>query len=503
MKKVTAAIHSLLTKTGNALKLLPRLIRKPAVIRHWLLSSYLAQVCLVLVIFLMPSIIPSAVDAQLEKLYPPITNHMMFGLVKHTEPDPRLEGRQKLARILLWTGSCGLVLYLLLLHIPVAIKRANGLASEHERKADEMAQSQPSASILLYHSALSLASDPEHEAVLSRKLSTLDEHLSSQGKHDQKISVTSKRTSGAAKTVVLEKSSTQPSRKEGPPSQTDQRVADSADDDDIGPAGRYRIKQELGRGAMGIVYHAHDQVLGRDVALKQIPTYLSHDQQLLARFRQEAMALARLNHPHIVQVYDLVEDSDQAWIAMEFVEGEDLEKSLQKSGSLLLQKALPLGLQLAKALAYAHERGVIHRDFKPANILLTHRGLPKITDFGLAKLTESKVHTQEGFLLGSPAFMSPEQAAGKDCDARSDIYALGVTLYKMLTGRLPFEGDVASVIAQKLTREPTLLPDFDENFPEQLKNLISRMVAKNPADRPATMPAVTEALKSLLEVQVT
>jgi serine/threonine-protein kinase len=259
--------------------------------------------------------------------------------------------------------------------------------------------------------------------------------------------------------------------------------------------GRYEVIKQLGKGAMGIVYRAHDHVLERDVALKQIPVYLSHDHQLIERFRQEARALARLCHPHIVQVYDFVQDGEQAWIAMELVEGEELEKSLQESGTMSIGDTVRIGGQLAEALDYAHKRGVIHRDFKPANVLLTQQGSVKITDFGLAKLAQSSIHTQEGSILGSPAYMSPEQAAGRDSDARTDIYALGVTLFKMLIGRFPFEGEIESVIAQKLTKDPPPLSVLNEQIPEQLNCLVSQMLAKEPDKRPANMHTVAEALK--------
>jgi serine/threonine-protein kinase len=359
------------------------------------------------------------------------------------------------------------VIFLLFVYIPRAISQATAIARKRENEADALSASQPSESIILYDSALSLASDPEYEASLRDKLKKLDERLSKTTEHKHGVRAEPKSTVGMEQTIGLE-----------------------AGD------GRYCIQEELGRGAMGIVYRAHDRVLARDVALKQLPVYLRQNQQLVVRFQREAKALARLSHPHIVQVYDFVQDDEQAWIAMEFVKGLDLEQTLRETDGLAIDEAVRLGIQLAEALAYAHERGVIHRDFKPANVLLPKNGLAKITDFGLAKLAQSSVYTQEGSVLGSPAYMSPEQAAGEATDQRSDVYALGVTLYQMLTGRVPFAGDMKSVIAQKLAKDPAPLIQHNAHIPEKLDRLVLQMLAKEPDKRPASMDAVAEALKA-------
>ena len=248
---------------------------------------------------------------------------------------------------------------------------------------------------------------------------------------------------------------------------------------------------------MGVVYRAHDRVLDRDVALKQLSSHFSKDKDVIARFKQEAKALARLSHPNIVQVYDFVQEGDQGFIAMELVEGHNLAVYLHDKGAMPISETVQLATQMAKALAYAHKRGVVHRDFKPANVILSMEGDAKITDFGLAKIAQSSVHTQVGSLLGSPAYMSPEQAQGKVADASSDTYALGVALYEMLSGRLPFTGDLESVIAQKLTSIPNPLSALNGKIPVQLNRLVFQMLEKEPDNRTESMNMVVEVLKSI------
>jgi serine/threonine-protein kinase len=254
--------------------------------------------------------------------------------------------------------------------------------------------------------------------------------------------------------------------------------------------------------SMGVVHLGHDRILARDVALKQLPNQFDKDKDTIERFKQEAVALARLSHPHIVQVYDFVQEDDQAWIAMELVEGQDLDKHLRESASLPNGDTVQLGIQMAEALAYAHKRGVIHRDFKPENVILTSENSAKITDFGLAKLARSCIHTQIGSIMGTPAYMSPEQAQGKEVDSRSDIYAFGVTLYRMLAGRLPFEGDMESIMAQKLTAEPNQIPDLEERIPERLRQIVIKMLNKKLDKRPTSMDEIAETLKTVSKTLV-
>lgn len=265
-----------------------------------------------------------------------------------------------------------------------------------------------------------------------------------------------------------------------------------------GPGGRYQIDEELGRGAMGVVYRARDTVLEREVALKELPSRLVRERSLAERFRIEARALAKLTHPGIVQVYDLVENDAGMWIAMELVSGGSLDAPLEQ-GSPPLGEALRLGAEMADALAHAHSQGVVHRDFKPHNVLLTPEGRPKITDFGLAKVArEGPKLTQVGAIMGSPAYMSPEQAAGGDIDHRADAYAFGATLYQMLVGRCPFEGNTASILAAHITQPAPDPADFGVELPAALRTLLASLLAKEPADRPNDLAVVAEELRRVV-----
>ena len=491
MEKTAEVFQDLKTKTYDSIRFAPKIVRKPKIFLYWLFTARWAQLALLLVVLGLPKFIPSILDTGLEKLYPPITEKKFYGIIKKTRPNPLLESRQKMARIILWTGSGGLVVFLLMLHIPQAISKTTAIAQKRESEADDLSDSQPSSSVMLYNSALSLASDPIHETSIRNKIKKIDKRVSKENylkNSESKVSdeaETMRFESGAQNSFYL---------------QRDEEKKGSHDfkADGIGSNQRYIIQHELGRGAMGVVYRAHDRILDRNVALKQLSGHFSKDRDVIARFKQEAKALARLSHPNIVQVYDFFQEGDQGFIAMELVEGENLADYLPDKGVMPISEIVQLATQMAKALAYAHKRGVVHRDFKPANVILSIEGDSKITDFGLAKIAQSSVHTQVGSFLGSPAYMSPEQAQGKVADASSDIYALGVALYEMLSGQLPFKGDLESVIAQKLTSIPIPLSALNRKIPEQLNRLVIHMLEKEADNRPESMDIVVEILKSIL-----
>jgi len=252
--------------------------------------------------------------------------------------------------------------------------------------------------------------------------------------------------------------------------------------------GRYEIVAELGRGAMGVVYKARDPQIDRMVAVKTVSLWgqePEEEKEFRLRFANEAQAAGRLHHPGIVSVFDVGEDPENQdpYIVLEYVCGESLQKILARERKLPLAKALKLAEELADALDYAHGQGVIHRDIKPANILVTEEGHAKIADFGIAKLNLAHF-TIPGKVLGTPAYMAPEQLSGEGSDGRSDLFSLGVILYVMVTGHSPFPGSSATTVCFKVAnREPVAASALDMSLPTHIDAVISRAIAKNPAER--------------------
>jgi hypothetical protein len=265
----------------------------------------------------------------------------------------------------------------------------------------------------------------------------------------------------------------------------------------IGAGHRYRLHGMVAKGGMGEVHLAFDQRLQRQVAAKMLADAMQGDAEQLQRFNQEALALARLSHPNIVSVLDLFEDNGQFWFIMELLPGGDLAERLRQ-GPIPEREALCITRDIADALSYAHNKGIIHRDIKPGNILFSESMSPKLTDFGIAKLGDSGVVTQMGLALGSPSYMSPEQAAGQPVDGRSDLYALGVTLYQMVTGELPFQGDTTAIMSQHITQPPPLPSTIRSDLSADAERLILTCLAKRPDDRFASAAALRDEINQLL-----
>jgi len=249
--------------------------------------------------------------------------------------------------------------------------------------------------------------------------------------------------------------------------------------------GRYEIVKELGRGAMGVVYQAHDPHIDRLVALKVLRQDRVVSEDFIQRFLREARAIGRLSHSNIVTVYDVGQDHETIYIAMEYLEGKPLNEVI-KEGRLGFEDIINIGIQVAEALEYAHKKGIIHRDIKPSNIILTPNGQVKLTDFGIARIEDhsAQQQTMAGEILGTPIYMSPEQATGKTVDGRSDLYSLGVILYELTVGKRPFQGENIAVIFQAITQNtPTAPAVIDPTVPQNLSDLIMKSLMKTPEER--------------------
>ncbi len=265
----------------------------------------------------------------------------------------------------------------------------------------------------------------------------------------------------------------------------------------IGPEGRYILGRELGRGGMAVVFLASDEVLGREVALKQLMLQDDSDKGLEERFRQEARVVASISHANIVQIYDFFEQRGQLWIAMELMQGGDLADEIERRERFAPSDSLAVAAQVARGLAATHVRGIVHRDVKPMNILLGSDGTPKLTDFGLAKLMQASVHTVAGSVMGSPFYMSPEQATGGPTGVGTDMYSLGVTLYQLVTGRLPFEGNASEVMAQHVTQLPPVPACHVADLDPRIQTIILDMLEKDPERRLPTMTEFIERAEAL------
>lgn len=264
--------------------------------------------------------------------------------------------------------------------------------------------------------------------------------------------------------------------------------------------GKYRLVSRLGRGGMGEVWSATDQGLGRRVAIKIVLADLGDDQSLIARLRNEAKTAGGLQHPGITVVHDIGDHDGHPYFVMELLEGTDFNALLAANpAGLSVERVIPLMAQVADALGYAHRKGVVHRDIKPANLMELTEGGAKICDFGISRYAETTSNlTAPGGLLGTPAYMAPEQYDGRPADARSDLYSFGCTLHALLTGRPPFTGpSIAVVIHQHLNTAPPPLTRARPQVPAELEDLVLSLLAKDPADRPVSGAQVGAALRAL------
>ena len=263
---------------------------------------------------------------------------------------------------------------------------------------------------------------------------------------------------------------------------------------------RYEIIRSMGEGGMANVYLGYDTILDRNVAIKVLRGDLSNDEKFVRRFQREALSASSLAHPNIVEVYDVGEDNGLYYIVMEYIEGKTLKQLLKKRGTLTLSEAIDIMLQLTDGMAHAHDSYIIHRDLKPQNIMIKDDGQIKITDFGIAMALNSTQLTQTNSVMGSVHYLPPEQASGKGCTIKSDIYSMGIIFYELLSGSLPFRGDNAVEIALKHMRDP--LPSLREEnpaIPQSIENIIRKATAKNPKNRYEDARSMHEDLLTALD----
>lgn len=364
---------------------------------------------LLLSLILVPTTIIPGTHFILEKLYPPVEKKLLFGLLRATSNDDRLEIRKAQSIYLLW-GLAGVgVLGGLVLYAPIV------------------------------------------------------------------------RFSAEAEKVRLLKSLQQASGGKGP----------------FDLEERYRIDAEIGSGAMGVVNSAFDKTLKRNVAIKELPAVYVKTPERRERFLREALTLARLTHPGIVHIYDLLDDGERMILVLELVSGGTLEDLIDSRAPVPVSDACRLITQICEALDHVHQSGIVHRDLKPNNILIDKYDNPKVTDFGVARLVQESGLTLEGSLIGTPSYMSPEQAAGKATDFRSDIYSLGIIFYELLSGSPPFAGESVAVLLQQISDQPSPLTGRIDGVEENVEKIVMAMLEKNPDDRLSDYQDILKKLQAI------
>ena len=263
---------------------------------------------------------------------------------------------------------------------------------------------------------------------------------------------------------------------------------------------RYQIIKTLGEGGMANVYLAHDEILDRNVAVKVLRGDLANDEKFVRRFQREALSASSLSHPNIVEMYDVGEDDGGYYIVMEYVDGKTLKQVLKQRGKLSVTEVVDIMLQVTDGMAHAHDAYIIHRDIKPQNIMILPNGVIKITDFGVATALNSTQLTQTNSVMGTVHYLPPEQANGKGSTIRSDIYSMGIMMYELLTGKVPYKGESAVEIALKHLKEP--IPSIRKeipSIPQSIENIILKACAKNPKNRYSDARSMHEDLLTALD----
>lgn len=447
----------------TAARPLPDVLRRPALLRFWLFKPVWTRVTLFagLSIFLLAAdpISQAIVDAW----HPLNQDSFKTGMMELLnspilrELENLRETRYWQLLITFWVMGLSAAWILLILDLPRSIEAGEQMSAELLRKSEEVRDSNPFLCETLNTTAKNLKPDkmPMDQPVVKEDTAPAD----------------------IAKTRAV------------PRAEKEVRF--------VGPNQRYRIDKALASGGAGIVHQAEDTVLGRKVALKELLEDLAGDEEQAKRFKSEARALALLNHAYILPIYDLLEENGHFWLVMELLTGGTLNDRIEKSGTLDINQCIGITKGIASGLGFAHQQGFVHRDIKPANILFADDGSFRITDFGIAKHLATGIKTSHGLVLGSPEYMSPEQASGEQVDARSDIYSLGITMFQMLTEELPFRGDTSSVMAQHITRPASPPSTINASVSKKLDQVVLKMLAKKPDERFQSMTELIEILNDL------
>jgi serine/threonine protein kinase len=268
--------------------------------------------------------------------------------------------------------------------------------------------------------------------------------------------------------------------------------------------GNFRILRKLGEGGMGAVYHAVDEMVDRDVAIKSLLPEIAHQPGTLERFRTEAVALAKLNHTNVATLYSFLREGEEYFMVIEYVNGRSLEDIIRRRGRLPLDTAVSIAAHVLDGLRHAHAMGILHRDIKPANILIAETGEVKVTDFGIARFVNSDRMTRVGRIVGTIEYMAPERILGHEADARSDIYSVGALLFEMFTGRIPFQGENEfELLKKQLDLPPPLLSDCGIAVPEGIEWIVQTALAKQPQQRFESAAAMRAQLKPFLPEEAT
>ncbi len=442
---------------------LPQVVRKPGILKLWLFRPDRARLYIAAgLIFLLLAAGPLS-QAIVDYFYPLDEDSFIVSLGDLLN-SPILRDKEALResryiQLMVFFWSVGLIVCSLVLirDLPNSIEQAEQQAEGMVRKSQEVKNANP---------------------LLSETLTTTAESLRLQPVPMIKEMPVEDNQADISKTRVVKKAEKQVRH--------------------VGANRRYRIEKALASGGSGVVYRAQDTVLARQVALKQLLENVAFDQSQTERFKVEAKALALLNHAHILPVYDLFEEDNRLWLVMELLTGGTLKDKIGESSMLDIAGSIDIVKGIASGLGFAHEQGFVHRDVKPENILFGADGSYRVTDFGIAKHHSNTTKTEAGLILGSPGYMSPEQAAGEKLDQRSDIYSLGITLYQMVTGKLPFEGDVSAVLAQHITGQPTPPASVNDLVDAELNGVILKMLEKKPDNRYVSMQELIDALDDIL-----